>query len=79
MNAVALMMHYKQLEFTMAQQKVLNLHAETLEEFMVLERKWKEEYKPENSGILKYLKQIKYKIAGAVHWSLSISPRYKKK
>ena len=77
MNAVALMMHYKQLDFTMAQQEVLNLHAETLEEFMVLERKWREEYKPENSGILKYLKQIKYKIAGTVHWSLSISPRYK--
>jgi hypothetical protein len=78
MNAVALMMHYKRIDFSEAQQEVLNLHAGTLEEFMVLERKWREEYKPENSGILKYLKQIKYKIAGTVHWSLSISPRYKK-
>lgn len=78
MNAVALHMHHKRIEFAVAQQEVLNLHAQTLEEFMVLDKRWREEYKPENSGILKYLKQIKYKIAGTVHWSLSISPRYKK-
>lgn len=78
MNAVALHMHHKRIDFVVAQQEVLNLHAQTLEEFMVLDKKWREEYKPENSGILKYLKQIKYKIAGTVHWSLSISPRYRK-
>ncbi|WP_339868942.1 terpene synthase family protein [uncultured Algoriphagus sp.] len=78
MNAVALLMQHKGMSFKEAQQEILNLHAETLEEFMVLERRWREEYKPENSGILKYLKQIKYKIAGSVHWSLSISPRYRK-
>ena len=78
MNAVALLMHHKRIDFKMAQHEVLNQHAETLENFMVLERRWKEEYRPENSGVLKYLKQIKYKIAGSVHWSLSISPRYKK-
>lgn len=78
MNAVALHMHHKRIDFTVAQQEVLNLHAQTLEEFMMLDKKWREEYRPENSGILKYLKQIKYKIAGSVHWSISISPRYRK-
>lgn len=78
MNLVALLMHHKKMEFKVAQQEVLNVHAETLKKFMELDKKWKEEYRPENSGILQYLKQIKYKVAGSVHWSLSISTRYKK-
>lgn len=78
MNAVALLMQHKGMSFKEAQQEVLNLHAEGLEEFVMMDKKWREEYRPENSGVLKYLKQIKYKIAGSVHWSLSISPRYRK-
>lgn len=78
MNLVALEMLHSKISFKMAQQEVLSLHAETLDEFVALEKKWKERYRPENREILKYLKQIKYKIAGSVHWSLSISPRYKR-
>ncbi len=77
MNVVALLMHHKRMNFPTAQKEVLNEHSETLEEFMKLERNWRDEFRPENNGVLKYLKQIKYKIAGSVHWSLSISPRYR--
>lgn len=77
MNAVALLMHHKKMDFSTARQEVLNQHSETLEEFMRLEANWRDKFRPENNGILKYLKQVKYKIAGSVHWSLSISPRYR--
>ncbi|PZX57608.1 CRP-like cAMP-binding protein [Algoriphagus ratkowskyi] len=77
MNIIALLMHHKKMDFTTAQQAILDEHAAVLEEFMKLDRIWRDEFRPENNGVLKYLKQIKYKIAGSVHWSLSISSRYK--
>jgi len=75
-NYLCLLMHHNKWKLHTARKHVLEEHKEALRKFMELDKKLKNEFKPEDNEILKILKQIKYKVAGSVYWSLKITNRY---
>lgn len=75
-NYLCLLMHHNKWNLHTARMYVIEEHQETLRKFMELDSRLKNEFTPEDNGILKILKQIKYKVAGSVFWSLNITNRY---
>ncbi|RIW12100.1 hypothetical protein D0X99_19800 [Algoriphagus lacus] len=78
MNYIALLVKNEGISLAEAKEKVLEIRRSYFDAFMEQNRKWMEDFNPENHLILQKLKYIKYKISGTRHWSVEISKRYDK-
>ncbi|MHA7129248.1 terpene synthase family protein [Algoriphagus namhaensis] len=76
MNYLALLVLHNSLSPLEAKEKVLAIRTSVLQDFMAENKRWMEDFNPENHLILQKLKYIKFKIAASAFWSLKISNRY---
>lgn len=76
MNYIALLIKQEGLSLVQAKKKVLEDQMVHFKAFMELNKKWMNDFNPDNHLILQKLKFIKYKISGARLWSTEISKRY---
>lgn len=55
---------------------LLEVHAKTLRSLLEMDRKFREDYTPQNRTLLAAIKNIKYQVSGAVAWSVVDTRRY---
>jgi len=75
-NWLSLMMKEMGLEKEEAEKTLLDIHSQTLEELLILDRKYQKTYIPNSRTVLAAIKNIKYQISGAVAWSVFDTRRY---
>lgn len=76
MNYIALLVKNEGMSLYQAKERAMEVRKSYFNDFMAQNKKWMENFNPENHLILQQLKYIKYKISGARHWSAEISKRY---
>ncbi|SMD44450.1 cAMP-binding domain of CRP or a regulatory subunit of cAMP-dependent protein kinases [Aquiflexum balticum DSM 16537] len=75
-NWLSLMIKEMGIEKEQAEKSLLEIHSQTLEELLVLDRKYQKNYIPNSRTVLTAIKNIKYQISGAVAWSVYDTKRY---
>lgn len=76
MNYITLLVKNEGMSLYQAKERAMEVRKSYFNDFMAQNKKWMEDFNPENHLILQQLKYIKYKISGARHWSAEISKRY---
>lgn len=76
MNYIALLVKNEGMSLYQAKERAMEVRKSYFNDFMSQNKKWMEDFNPENHLILQQLKYIKYKITGARYWSAEISKRY---
>ena len=61
-----------------ARDYLIEKHARLVNEFMEINAEWTQQYNPDKDLELAILKQLKYKVSGAVEWSIKDTKRYLK-
>lgn len=76
MNYLAILKGHESCSVDEAKFRLLDYRQSILQEFQEINRKWMEDFNPQNHLILQHLKYVKYKISGSAHWSLNVTNRY---
>lgn len=75
-NWISLLGIFEEKSVRESRDYLLSIHEKVLEEFMELDASWTQEYNPDNDLVLAVLKQVKYKVSGALEWSVKDTTRY---
>lgn len=75
-NWIILLVKNERMTEEEATNHLLEVHAKTLKAFLEMDRKFLEDYTPQNRTLLAAIKNIKYQVSGAVAWSVVDTRRY---